>query len=192
MLCLLKSPSLVLVATISLLSFLSLTRALSSFPIITRRAIILSIPLLPAASIAYETVDTQGDASLVSQGGVSPARPSPRDTQRDASLVSQGGVSPAPRITAKVRFNVRIARGDGTFATRDDDADPVYRSSLVFGLYGDNAPVSVEQFLSYIDPAQFTVPSFASSLFSTVTPEDGLLVGGKIKGLESTVFNNQR
>ena len=170
MLCLLKSPSLVLVTTIGLLSFLSLTRALSSFPIITRRAIILSIPLLPAASIAYETVDTQGDASLV----------------------SQGGVSPAPRTTAKVRFNVRIARGDGTFATRDDDADPVYRSSLVFGLYGDNAPVSVEQFLSYIDPAQFTVPSFASSLFSAVTPEDGLLVGGKIKGLESTVFNNQR
>ncbi|GMI44002.1 hypothetical protein TrCOL_g2834 [Triparma columacea] len=94
-------------------------------------------------------------------------------------------------LLVQVRFNVRIARGDGTFATRDDDADPVYRSSLVFGLYGDNAPVSVEQFLSYIDPAQFTVPSFASSLFSAVTPEDGLLVGGKIKGLESTVFNNQ-
>jgi len=41
------------------------------------------------------------------------------------------------KITHKVQFNVRIARGDGTFATRDDDPDPVYRTSLVIGLYGE-------------------------------------------------------
>mmetsp|Transcript_8183 Transcript_8183/g.16520 ORF Transcript_8183/g.16520 Transcript_8183/m.16520 type:complete len:317 (-) Transcript_8183:9-959(-) len=100
-----------------------------------------------------------------------------------------------PVITHRVRFSVRISRPDGTFATRDDnDPEPPYRTSLVFGLYGEAAPTSVAQFLSYINPVtkdDEPSPSYSSSLFTALSPEDGLLEGGKIKGLESTSFNNQ-
>lgn len=98
------------------------------------------------------------------------------------------------KITHKVQFNVRIARGDGTFATRDDDPDPVYRTSLVIGLYGEASPTSVKEFLRYVNPTTLEddpVPSYASSLFSAVKPDEGLLLGGNIKGLESTSFNGQ-
>ena len=121
-------------------------------------------------------------------GGV-PALIATATSTPSLALASDTGAS-APTITHKVFFDVRIARADGTFATRDDDPDPVFRSRLVFGLYGDSAPSHVLQFLKYVDvPAPKTMeepssPSYASSLFSAVDSETGLIVGGKIKGLE--------
>jgi len=52
----------------------------------------------------------------------------------------------------------------------------------------------VKEFLRYVNPTTLEddpVPSYASSLFSAVKPDEGLLLGGNIKGLESTSFNGQ-
>ncbi|GMH60637.1 hypothetical protein TrST_g7541 [Triparma strigata] len=99
--------------------------------------------------------------------------------------------SPKPTITKKVYFDVRISRSDGTFAVRDNDsADPVLRSTLILGLYGNDFPVHVERFLSYVD-VKNDGPSYANSYFTGLDPVTGSVEGGRIKGLEVANFNNQ-
>ena len=99
---------------------------------------------LPRASSARrEALHTLavGTAAVVTAGRGAPAA-SAAPTEEDL---------PSPRITHRVVMTVRIARGDGTFAMRDDDDDPPFRGDLVLGLYGDVAPLSVAHFLQFVD-----------------------------------------
>jgi hypothetical protein len=99
---------------------------------------------LPRASSARrEALHTLavGTAAVVTAGRGAPAA--------SAAPTEEG--LPSPRITHRVVMAVRIARGDGTFAMRDDDDDPPFRGDLVLGLYGDVAPLSVAHFLQFVD-----------------------------------------
>ena len=61
-----------------------------------------------------------------------------------------------PRITHRVAVDVRCSRADGSFYVRDatpSDAagDEPYYATLVLGLFGEQAPNHVRQFLGYAD-----------------------------------------
>jgi cyclophilin family peptidyl-prolyl cis-trans isomerase len=100
-------------------------------------------------------------------------------------------------VTHKVFMNVRISRQDGTFYVRDDLPDipenKVFSGRLVIGLFGKNAPLAVERFLSYIvatgsadDDVDNPKPSYSRSSFNSFDEGTGLLRGGKIASLEVT------
>jgi cyclophilin family peptidyl-prolyl cis-trans isomerase len=101
-------------------------------------------------------------------------------------------------VTQKVYINVRISRQDGTFYVRDDLPDlpenKVFSGRLVIGLFGKNAPTTVERFLSYFPTIPDAVlieeenplPSYSRSSFSSYDQATGLLRGGKISSLEVT------
>lgn len=95
-------------------------------------------------------------------------------------------------------MNVRISRQDGTFYVRDDLPDipenKVFSGRLVLNLFGKNAPVAVERFLSYIvaaadDDVDNPLPSYSRSSFNSFEESTGLLRGGKIASLEVTEMN---
>ena len=101
-------------------------------------------------------------------------------------------------ITHEVFFDVRISRPDGTFYVKDveeeDPNDRVFRGRLTLGLYGTVAPVSVENFLSYVnvknDPLdESPLPSYGRSTFPALDDAVGLLACGNIPGLDETSFN---
>lgn len=105
-------------------------------------------------------------------------------------------------VTHKAFMNVRISRQDGTFYVRDDLPDipenKVFSGRLVIGLFGKNAPLAVERFLSYIgttgsagdddndDDVDNPKPSYSRSSFNSFDEGTGLLRGGKIASLEVT------
>eukprot|EP00527_Entomoneis_sp_CCMP2396_P008946 CAMPEP_0198147160 /NCGR_PEP_ID=MMETSP1443-20131203/33508_1 /TAXON_ID=186043 /ORGANISM="Entomoneis sp., Strain CCMP2396" /LENGTH=421 /DNA_ID=CAMNT_0043811345 /DNA_START=162 /DNA_END=1427 /DNA_ORIENTATION=+ len=124
-----------------------------------------------------------------------------------ASAVASSSPPPVllPKVTDRVFFNVRISRQDGTFYERDDlptdtDNDKVFHGRLVFELFGDAAPVTVERFKSYVSGTSTTkgnvvndnynddnpLPSYSRSIFSSLDPATGVLGAGKIAGLELT------
>jgi len=104
---------------------------------------------------------------------------------------------PPPSITHKVTFDVRISRADGSFYVRDaspdsssPDDEPFY-ATLVFGLYGNDAPEHVQQFLNYVDvkyEVDNPLPSYSRSKFTTLDSATGLLIGGTIPGLDVTTL----
>jgi cyclophilin family peptidyl-prolyl cis-trans isomerase len=101
--------------------------------------------------------------------------------------------SPLPQVTHKVFMDIRISRADGTFYVRDTIEDPTdepFYAHLVLGLFGNNAPNSVQQFLQYVD-VPFDLdnpnPSYATTRFRTLDSESGLLIGG-ISGLDLTTL----
>ena len=161
-----------------IICLLVLPRCSPLTPNICGRRAVLDLGRVAAASTVFLTPAARADTTATTTVAPSPT-----------------SFAAAPKVTHKIFFDVRIARADGTFATRDNDPDPVYRSSLVFGLYGDLAPRHVSEFMKYIDvptPASAddpSNPSYASSLFPAVIPDTGLIVGGKIKGLEPANFN---
>lgn len=100
-------------------------------------------------------------------------------------------------ITDKVLMDVRISRQDGTFYVRDDLEDTpenkVFYGQLTIGLFGNVAPKTVKEFLSYVDinfnPAdENPLPSYARSSFVSLDQSTGLLLGGNIPSLEVTEF----
>ncbi len=102
-------------------------------------------------------------------------------------------VSSLPQITHKVFMDIRISRRDGTFYVKknieDPNDEPIY-AHLVLGLYGNNAPNCVRQFLNYVN-VPFDLdspnPSYSTTRFSTLDTESGLLIGG-ISGLDVTTL----
>jgi cyclophilin family peptidyl-prolyl cis-trans isomerase len=104
-------------------------------------------------------------------------------------------VSSLPQVTHKVFMDIRISRRDGTFYVKrpedigDPTDEPVY-AHLVLGLFGNDAPNCVQQFLKYVD-VPFDLdnpsPSYSTTRFSTLDSESGLLIGG-ISGLDVTTL----
>ncbi|KAL7499217.1 hypothetical protein ACHAWT_006811 [Skeletonema menzelii] len=104
-------------------------------------------------------------------------------------------VSYLPQVTHKVFMDIRISRRDGTFYVKkpenieDPTDEPIY-AHLVIGLYGNDAPNCVQQFLKYVD-VPFDLdspnPSYSTTRFSTLDTETGLLIGG-ISGLDVTTL----
>lgn len=99
----------------------------------------------------------------------------------------------SPQVTHKIFMDIRISRADGTFYVRDTIEDPTdepFYAHLVLGLFGNNAPNSVQQFLQYVD-VPFDLdnpnPSYATTRFRTLDSESGLLIGG-ISGLDLTTL----
>lgn len=96
-----------------------------------------------------------------------------------------------PRITHRVAVDVRCSRADGSFYVRDatpSDAagDEPYYATLVLGLFGEQAPNHVRQFLGYADVREDLDnprPSYSRSKFQTLDSSTGLLIGGTIPGL---------
>lgn len=98
------------------------------------------------------------------------------------------------KITNKVYFNVRISRQDGSFYVRDDLPDTpenqVFYGKLMVGLFGQNAPIHVEKFLSYIPSLASSpfeenpLPSYGQSQFPRIDQDTGLVWGGKIPSLQ--------
>jgi len=99
-----------------------------------------------------------------------------------------------PKVTHSVKMNIRISRSDGTFYYRgEDDDDPVFSGPLTLDLFGTVAPNHVKQFLKYVD-VQYNpldddpLPGYNRSLFTSLNQATGLLMGGKIPGLELTTM----
>jgi hypothetical protein len=112
-----------------------------------------------------------------------------------------------PKVTHKVRMDVRISRADGSFYVRDapppaasasssssssvvnDDDDPFY-GTLVLGLFGNVAPVHVGRFLGYVDvpyDVDSPLPSYSRSKFDTLDASTGLLIGGTVSSVSSRI-----
>ena len=109
-----------------------------------------------------------------------------------ASANSSSGSSP-PQVTHKVFMDIRISRADGTFYIRDNVEDPTdepFYAHLVLGLFGNEAPNIVQQFLKYVD-VPFDLdnpnPSYSTTRFNTLDSATGLLIGG-ISGLDVTTI----
>ena len=122
-----------------------------------------------------------------------------------------------PVVTDRIRFDVRIARQDGTFYVRDDLPDTpenqVFTGQFTVELFGQVAPETCRRFLSYVpfsrpssdsnnknnnnnnnnlllaepDEEDATaLPTYGRSLFPSYDDATGLIVGGKIPGLQLT------
>lgn len=112
-----------------------------------------------------------------------------------ASADSTTTTSSLPEVTHKVFMDIRISRRDGTFYVKrpedivDPTDEPIY-AHLVLGLFGNDAPNCVQQFLKYVD-VPFDLdnpnPSYSTTRFSTLDSESGLLIGG-ISGLDVTTL----
>ena len=113
-----------------------------------------------------------------------------------------------PKITHKVRMDVRISRADGSFYVRDappasssssssssvDDDDPFY-GTLVLGLFGDVAPNHVMRFLGYVDvpyDVDAPLPSYSRSKFDTLDASTGLLIGGTVSSVLSRIRDDAK
>jgi len=94
---------------------------------------------------------------------------------------------PLPDIKTIVTFRVRIARSDGTFASRENDDDPPFVGDLRLGLF-ETTKVCAENFLSYARPFNMDgdAPSFARS--NIVAFKDEQLIAGVIPGLTVAKF----
>lgn len=100
-----------------------------------------------------------------------------------------------PQVTHKVFMDIRISRRDGTFYEKrpenvEDPTDEPIFAHLVLGLFGNDSPNCVQQFLKYVD-IPFDLdnpnPSYSTTRFSTLDSESGLLIGG-ISGLDVTTL----
>lgn len=91
-----------------------------------------------------------------------------------------------PQITHKVYMDVRISRADGTFYVKDApsaDADEPFYGQLVLGLFGNQTPNHVQNFLKYVDvpyDVDSPLPSYSRSKFQTLDASTGLLIGGTV------------
>lgn len=101
------------------------------------------------------------------------------------------------KVTQKVFMKVRISRQDGTFYVRDDLPDTpenrVFQGQLTIGLFGNNAPETVQKFLSYLQPENplddNPLPSYGRSVFPALDQASGLITGGVIPSLEYVDVN---
>eukprot|EP01035_Chromulina_nebulosa_P024217 gene24218-31482_t len=90
-----------------------------------------------------------------------------------------------PLITQKVFLDIKIANYTEESIGRNRGA---YGSGrVVFGLYGKDAPKSVEVFLRSILSDGSTVPSFINSQFSRVS-EEGVLELERVRGLNTVLL----
>lgn len=77
-----------------------------------------------------------------------------------------------------------------TLLPRTYFSEPFY-GQLVIGLFGDQAPNHVKEFLSYVDvpfDMDAPLPSYSRSKFQTLDSATGLLIGGTIPGLDVTTL----
>ena len=95
-------------------------------------------------------------------------------------------------MTNRLQWDVRVSRADGTFYVRDDDDDPVYATSIVLELFGQDAPNCVSQFLQYCSSNVLddSTPSYAKSVWDGYDAATGLILGGKIPSLNPVTINN--
>ena len=162
----------------------------------SRREALVSVAWFPGA--AWGVADFLEDVPLATDDFVSrPVSPreedseaaSPRrkviDRAKNRALVGGGRSRSA---TESLRFGVRIARSDGTFAVRDDDAgDAPLFGDLDVSIYGDLAPANAALFLEL---ALGDAPGYSSSLFDEIN--GNLLIGGRVRGLdEQEVFGER-
>ncbi|KAL7556593.1 hypothetical protein ACA910_003484 [Epithemia clementina (nom. ined.)] len=153
---------------------------------------------------------------LFMTGGLGPAhaaattRSLPTTTTTSTTTIQDDSTPPPPKVTDRVYFNVRISRSDGTFYVRDkkndgdgdDDNnqdDQVFYARLVFELFGEVAPVTVQRFKSYLptttaalamDDTDRPLPSYARSSFASYDEATGVIYGGQIPGLQVVEVNN--
>ena len=140
-------------------------------------------------------------ATVVSPRPSLAATPSTSSPPATASATTRTSVAEAqPKVTDRLFFNVRISRQDGTFYVRDDEDlndpnDQVFSGQLILELFGDVAPETVQRFKSYaivpttVLDGEAPLPTYARSVFSSVDAATGLIVGGKIPGLDITLVN---
>lgn len=95
---------------------------------------------------------------------------------------------PSREATEVVRFRMRVARSDGTFAVRDDDGgDKPLFGDLDVAVYGDLAPANAALFLRF---ALGESPGYESSLFDEIAGP--ILIGGRLRGLEERELFGER
>jgi len=141
-----------------------------------------SVTMTMLSTLAASMLFSDPQSALAAEGGVL------------ANTAAQSQTDPSDAvITDKVYMDVRISRQDGTFYVRDDLPDTpenrVFYGRLVIGLFGKNAPVHCERFLSYITASaspldENPLPSYGRSVFTSLDPPTGLLVGGYIPSLQ--------
>ena len=121
-----------------------------------------------------------------------------------SALVTASGSAEAadneglPTVTHKVFMDLRISRSDGSFYVKDAPTvdqsgalDEPFYGQLVLGLFGNQTPNHVEQFLKYVEvpfEVDNPLPSYSRGRFTTLDVNSGLLLGGVIPGLEVTTL----
>jgi len=126
-----------------------------------------------------------------------PAAHAASETLTGSSNDASASASEFPPVTHRVFMDLRISRSDGSFYVRDDLPDipenRVYNGRLVIGLFGTASPNHVAQFLRYAavtyNPTEDDpLPSYGRSSFVSLDQQTGLMVGGKIPGLETALI----
>lgn len=112
-----------------------------------------------------------GAAAIVSSGGLSGA---------NTGLAVEGGLSGGPKITDKVRLEIKIA--NYTEESIGKNRGAAGSGDLVIGLYGEAAPQACRLFLDTVKGDGIELPSFYNAQFQRVTPQ-GLLEMDKVRGV---------
>ena len=95
-------------------------------------------------------------------------------------VMSSPSIALEPEITHKVYIDFKIANYTEESIGRNRPGDGSGR--IVFGLYGNDAPKTVAQFLSLIKGDGETTPSFTKSIMTKVT-EEGIFTLDKVRGV---------
>ena len=95
-------------------------------------------------------------------------------TSKITNADEQGNSLISPQITDKVFLDIKIA--NYTEESVGTNKGALGSGRVVFGLYGKEAPESVQRFLDVINSDGFSTPSFDNAQFSRVTEEGLLLV----------------
>lgn len=103
----------------------------------------------------------------------------------DTEVVQSISTSQDPIITHKVYLDIKIA--NYTEESIGNNRGAAGSGRVVFGLYGKDAPKSVDIFLQTIKSDGETFPSYINSQFSRITDE-GLLQIEKIRGLNTVIL----
>jgi len=102
-----------------------------------------------------------------------------------AAIQAQTSSISTPVITHKVFLDIKIA--NYTEESIGKNRGALGSGRVVFGLYGKDAPQSVDVFLRSIDSDGKTVPSYINTQFARVS-EEGVLEIEKIRGLNTVTI----
>ena len=137
----------------------------------------LSSPNLYRRSMLQNIIQSVVVINAITLHALSPAI---GDTYNENSESGVGNLK--PKITQKAYLDLKIANYTEESVGKNRGA---YGSGrVVFGLYGKDAPKSVDVFLRSILSDGKTVPSFINSQFSRVT-EEGVLELERVRGLNT-------
>lgn len=102
-----------------------------------------------------------------------------------AQSVVAAGTPVSPRITQKAYIDIKIA--NYTEESTGTNRGAKGSGRIVFGLYGDIAPRSVQSFLDTVRSDGEEDPSYYNSIFSRISP-DGVLEIEKVRGVNTVTI----